>query len=174
MSARTLKYFKRPVGTTLDNLYNFEPVTMPTSSLGETEDDGMEPSYRARPSHPSPPALSSLARVVSGHNAPSTAAMTTETGRWTHLSYVGGGPLLVLRHAALQVEGEVVAVHQDALAKLLLKLFHVRLDPREVQFLPGVGGKQRALMSGCGGHGDEINILLCALRFPLPACRGPG
>lgn len=50
-------------------------------------------------------------------------------------SYVCRWPFLVLGHAALQVEGQVVAVHQHALAKLLLKLLHVRLDSREVKFL---------------------------------------
>lgn len=50
-------------------------------------------------------------------------------------SYVCRWSFLVLGHAALQVEGQVVAVHQHALAKLLLKLLHVRLDSREVKFL---------------------------------------
>lgn len=50
-------------------------------------------------------------------------------------SYVCGGPLLVLGYTALQVEREVIAVHQHTLAKLLLKLLHIRLYPREIQFL---------------------------------------
>lgn len=50
-------------------------------------------------------------------------------------SYVCRRSFLVLGHAALQVEGQVVAVHQYALAKLVLKLLHVWLDSREVKFL---------------------------------------
>lgn len=50
-------------------------------------------------------------------------------------SYVRGRALLVLSHAALQVEGEVVAADQHPLPELLLELPHVRLDPREIQLL---------------------------------------
>lgn len=49
--------------------------------------------------------------------------------------YVGRRSFFVLGHAALQIEGEVVAVHQDSFAKLLLKLLHVRFNPWEIEFL---------------------------------------
>lgn len=62
-------------------------------------------------------------------------------------SYVCRRTFLVLGHAALQVEGQVVAVHQHALAKLLLKLLHVRLDSREVKFLMGAQWRR------VGSHG---------------------
>lgn len=49
--------------------------------------------------------------------------------------YVSGRSLFILRHTALQVEGQIVTVHQDPLPKLLLEGLHFRLDPREIQFL---------------------------------------
>lgn len=72
-------------------------------------------------------------------------------------SYVCGWSFLVLGHAALQVEGEVVAVHQHPLAKLLLKLLHIWLDPREVKFL------QEARWRRVGSHGQvekDQNLLI--------------
>lgn len=49
--------------------------------------------------------------------------------------YISGWPLFILRHTALQVEGQIVTVHQDPLPKLLLEGLHFWLDPGEIQFL---------------------------------------
>lgn len=49
--------------------------------------------------------------------------------------YVSGRSLFILRHTALQVEGQIVTIHQDPLPKLLLKGLHFWLDPGEIQFL---------------------------------------
>lgn len=75
-----------------------------------------------------------------------------EEGGWKHLHdfskgnqwstvidnevrYVSGRSLFILRHTALQVEGQIVTVHQDPLPELLLEGLHFRLDPGEIQFL---------------------------------------
>lgn len=50
-------------------------------------------------------------------------------------TYISGGSLFIVSHAALQVKREVVTADQDPLPKLLLKLTHIRLNAREIQFL---------------------------------------
>lgn len=56
--------------------------------------------------------------------------------------YIGRGPFLVLGHTALQIERQVVAVHQNPFAELLLELLHIWLYSREIQPLRGAQWKE--------------------------------
>ena len=63
--------------------------------------------------------------------------------------YVCCRSLLVLGHTALQIKCEVVAVHQNTLAKLLLKLLHIWLYSWEVKFLQTAHLKVMDFISEC-------------------------
>lgn len=82
----------------------------------------------------------SVAQVLSIHPTTQTKHIISpfsepDCGIYCGQSYVCCWSFLVLGHTALQVEREVMAVDQNALAELLLKLLHIGLYSREVQFL---------------------------------------
>lgn len=65
------------------------------------------------------------------------------------LSYICCWSFLILGHTALQIECEVIAVHQNTLAKLLLKLLHVWLYSWEIEFLKTVQWKVLHFIREC-------------------------